>query len=373
MNWTLEVVVVPVSDLDRAKAVLRGAGRVRGRSRHGDRRRDAGDPTDAARLRLLDRDRQRDRQDGARVAGGHAAGGERYPGRPGDAGRSGAWRSARCSTTRVPRWSTVRGIAGTRSSSSRTRTATAGRSRSARPVSEAELTAERFVDRLRAVQSDAELAKIQRYFKSGAGEYGEGDTFLGVRMGDVFALAKEFIDLPPAEIERLLESRSPRGAGRRPERDGQAGPAEEDAGEPAQGAVRPLPGPDGPDQQLGSGRSRRAVRRRRLPLRSTNRAMSSTSWPARRTSGSGARRSRARPTSSARARRTTRSGSPRSCSTTPRTSSTRRSGAGSGWRAISTGRGCWPCWTRTRRRCRASPSASRWSTSRRRSGRTTWG
>lgn len=70
----------------------------------------------------------------------------------------------------------------------------------------AEPTADRFVERLRAVQSDAELAKIQRYFKSGAGEYGEGDTFLGVRMGDVFALAKEFIDLPPAEIERLLES-----------------------------------------------------------------------------------------------------------------------------------------------------------------------
>ena len=67
-------------------------------------------------------------------------------------------------------------------------------------------TAERFIARLRAVQSDAELAKIQRYFKSDEGQYGAGDTFLGVRMGDVFALAKEFIDLPPAEIERLLES-----------------------------------------------------------------------------------------------------------------------------------------------------------------------
>ena len=39
--------------------------------------------------------------------------------------------------------------------------------------------------------------KIQRYFKSGAGEYGEGDVFLGVRMGQVFALSKAFIDLPP--------------------------------------------------------------------------------------------------------------------------------------------------------------------------------
>jgi len=48
--------------------------------------------------------------------------------------------------------------------------------------------------------------KIQRYFKSGEGEYGEHDAFLGVRTGQVFALSKEFIEMPPAEIEKLLES-----------------------------------------------------------------------------------------------------------------------------------------------------------------------
>jgi 3-methyladenine DNA glycosylase AlkD len=67
-------------------------------------------------------------------------------------------------------------------------------------------TAAQFVKRLKAHQSPEELAKIQRYFKSGIGEYGEGDKFMGVRMGQVFALAKEFIEMPPAEIERLLES-----------------------------------------------------------------------------------------------------------------------------------------------------------------------
>jgi 3-methyladenine DNA glycosylase AlkD len=56
-------------------------------------------------------------------------------------------------------------------------------------------------------QSDDELRKIQRYFRSGEGEYGEGDVFLGVRMGDVFALAKAHIDMPPAEIEVLLDDR----------------------------------------------------------------------------------------------------------------------------------------------------------------------
>ena len=40
----------------------------------------------------------------------------------------------------------------------------------------------------------------------GEGEYGEGDEFIGVRMGQVFALAKEAIEMPPGEIEKLLES-----------------------------------------------------------------------------------------------------------------------------------------------------------------------
>ncbi|MCM3870350.1 MAG: DNA alkylation repair protein [Pyrinomonadaceae bacterium] len=68
------------------------------------------------------------------------------------------------------------------------------------------INAKQFVDRLKAHRSAAELKKIQRYFKSGKGEYGEGDTFIGVRMGQVFALAKEFIEMSPGEITKLLES-----------------------------------------------------------------------------------------------------------------------------------------------------------------------
>lgn len=66
------------------------------------------------------------------------------------------------------------------------------------------ITAELFVERLWKLQSDEELAKIQRYFKSGKGQYGEGDKFIGVRMGQLFALAKEFVAMPPLEIEKLL-------------------------------------------------------------------------------------------------------------------------------------------------------------------------
>lgn len=69
-----------------------------------------------------------------------------------------------------------------------------------------EPTARAFTERLMALQSGDELRKIQRYFKSGAGEYGEGDRFIGVRMGSIFELAKQFVDLPPRDIEQLLDS-----------------------------------------------------------------------------------------------------------------------------------------------------------------------
>lgn len=69
-----------------------------------------------------------------------------------------------------------------------------------------ELTAKRFIEKLKTFQSDEELKKIQRYFKSGEGDYGEGDTFMGVRMGNVFETAKEFEGMPVKEIEKLLEN-----------------------------------------------------------------------------------------------------------------------------------------------------------------------
>jgi 3-methyladenine DNA glycosylase AlkD len=69
-----------------------------------------------------------------------------------------------------------------------------------------ELTAEEFVRRLEQHRSRDEIEKIQRYFKTGKDQYGEGDEFMGVRMGQVFTVAKEFIDMPVGEIEKLLES-----------------------------------------------------------------------------------------------------------------------------------------------------------------------
>ncbi len=68
------------------------------------------------------------------------------------------------------------------------------------------LTAADFINRLKALQSDVELKKIQRYFKSGEGQYSADDKFMGVKMGQLFALAIEFNGMPIKEIEKLLES-----------------------------------------------------------------------------------------------------------------------------------------------------------------------
>lgn len=73
-------------------------------------------------------------------------------------------------------------------------------------ITAGELTANAFIEQLQQLRSDEEQRKIRRYFKTDEGDYGHGDQFIGVRMGDVFALAKAYADLPIAEIEQLLES-----------------------------------------------------------------------------------------------------------------------------------------------------------------------
>jgi len=66
--------------------------------------------------------------------------------------------------------------------------------------------AERFEAEVRALRSDAELKKHQRYFKFVPDDQTSDDYFIGVRMGSIFELAKRHTDMPPAEIEKLLES-----------------------------------------------------------------------------------------------------------------------------------------------------------------------
>lgn len=59
---------------------------------------------------------------------------------------------------------------------------------------------------LKALASPAKARLLMTFFKTGKGEYGEGDRFLGVTVPEIRKLVKRFGDLPLGDCERLLRS-----------------------------------------------------------------------------------------------------------------------------------------------------------------------
>lgn len=68
------------------------------------------------------------------------------------------------------------------------------------------LTAASFLADLAQLKSDVELDKYQRYFQFNKEDQSPVDYFIGVKMGDVFKLAKAYVAMPTLEIEKVLES-----------------------------------------------------------------------------------------------------------------------------------------------------------------------
>jgi len=60
--------------------------------------------------------------------------------------------------------------------------------------------------RLRAEADPARATHSLRFFRTGPGEYGEGDKFLGLTVPQIRAVAKDFAALPLEETDQLLDS-----------------------------------------------------------------------------------------------------------------------------------------------------------------------
>ncbi len=70
----------------------------------------------------------------------------------------------------------------------------------------ATLSAEALKKAMRALVNPARAEHSLRFFKTGPGEYGEGDKFLGLTVPQIRDIAKRFMDMPPEETRKLLDS-----------------------------------------------------------------------------------------------------------------------------------------------------------------------
>ena len=68
------------------------------------------------------------------------------------------------------------------------------------------VTAAEVRDALAGVADPEDAVFLQRFFKTGQGQYGEGDVFIGVRVPQTRAVAKQFGGMPLDQISELLDS-----------------------------------------------------------------------------------------------------------------------------------------------------------------------
>ena len=59
---------------------------------------------------------------------------------------------------------------------------------------------------LHAFARKSRSSDLGQFYKTGPGEYGEGDRFIGVIVPDTRLIAKKYIDLPFAELEKVIDS-----------------------------------------------------------------------------------------------------------------------------------------------------------------------
>ena len=68
------------------------------------------------------------------------------------------------------------------------------------------MTIQKIKKRLKQLANKEKAEILQRFFKTGPGEYGEGDVFIGVKVPDLRKVAKDFHDIAIKDVIILLES-----------------------------------------------------------------------------------------------------------------------------------------------------------------------
>ena len=66
-------------------------------------------------------------------------------------------------------------------------------------------TSEQIIAELRQIGTPEKAAHLSKFFKTGKGEYGEGDCFLGIPVPETRRVAKAHLDTPFEELHRMLE------------------------------------------------------------------------------------------------------------------------------------------------------------------------
>lgn len=69
------------------------------------------------------------------------------------------------------------------------------------------MSAQKLLRELREQANPDKARQLRRFFKTGPGEYGAGDVFLGVTVPVVRSIARNYLDLPLTELRKLSRSR----------------------------------------------------------------------------------------------------------------------------------------------------------------------
>ncbi len=68
------------------------------------------------------------------------------------------------------------------------------------------MTAKKWIGELTTLANPEKAKILSRFFKTGKGEYGEGDIFIGITVPQNRAVAKKYLDVQYEYIEKLLHS-----------------------------------------------------------------------------------------------------------------------------------------------------------------------